>query len=101
MKKSLLMLMTIAVLLLAACVQPVAPAADGGGAAAGETTTLTYFTFSAAPDHLTDLDAMIAEFNKIHPEITIKIETAPYDDYFTKLQTLVAGGTAPGVYELN
>ena len=99
MKKQLLIVLSMVVLLLAGCIQPSAPAA--GGDAAPATTTLTYFTFSAAPDHLKDLDAMIAAFNKVHPEITIKVETAPYNDYFPKLQTMVAGGTAPDVYELN
>jgi len=63
--------------------------------------TLTYFTFSAAPDHLKDLDDMIKIFASAHPNIKIKVETAAWNDYFTKLQTLIAGGTAPDVFELN
>jgi len=66
-----------------------------------EPVTLTYFTFSAAPDHLEDLDEMIQIFEQAHPNINIKVETASWDDYFTKLQTLIAGGTAPDVFELN
>ena len=77
-----------------------APAATTA-AASGAPVTITYFTFSAAPDHLKDLDAMIKAFNVVNPNITIKVETAPYDTYFTKLQTLVASNTAPDVYELN
>ncbi len=69
--------------------------------AAKAPVTITYYTFSAAPDHLKDLDAMIKAFQVQNPEITVKVETAPYDTYFTKLQTLVAGNTAPDVYELN
>ncbi len=63
--------------------------------------TITYFTFSAAPDHLTDLDEMIRIFEEAHPGIKIKVETASWGEYFTKLQTLIAGGTAPDVFELN
>lgn len=66
-----------------------------------EPVEVTYFTFSAAPDHLEDLDAMIAAFNEQYPNVNIKVETAPFADYFTKLQTLIAGGTAPDVFELN
>ena len=66
-----------------------------------EPVELTYFTFSAAPDHLEDLDQMIAAFNAEYPNVQVKVETAPFDDYFTKLQTLIAGGTAPDVFELN
>jgi multiple sugar transport system substrate-binding protein len=64
-------------------------------------TEITYFTFSAAPDHLEDLDAMITAFEDANPGITVKVETAPYDSYFTELQTRIAGGDAPDVYELN
>lgn len=66
-----------------------------------EPAEITYYTFSAAPDHLKDLDQMIQIFEKDHPLIKVKVETAPFADYFTKLQTLVAGGTAPDVFELN
>lgn len=66
-----------------------------------EDVTLTYFTFSAAPDHLEDLDEMIAIFEAEHPNIQIEVQTAAWDDYFTKLQTLIAGGEAPDIFELN
>ena len=69
--------------------------------APAEPVTLTYFTFSAAPDHLGELDEMVQLFEASHPGIKIKVETAAWDDYFTKLQALIAGGTAPDVFELN
>lgn len=78
-------------------------AATGTGAepAAEEPVTITYYTFSAAPDHLEALDQMIAAFNVEHPTIEVRVETAPFDDYFTRLQALIAGGQAPDVFELN
>lgn len=93
----------ILVLLLAGCVavSPAAPAATGGESAPAAKTTITYFTFSAAPDHLADIDQMVAAFEAANPDIEVKVETAPFDQYFTKLQTLIAGGTAPDVFELN
>ncbi len=100
-------LLALFALLLSACVAaPVAaPAAEQPAAAAdtaaGQPVELTFFTFSAAPEHLDSLDEMIAAFEAANPGITVKVETAPFDQYFTKLQTLVAGGTAPDVYELN
>lgn len=66
-----------------------------------EPVTITYFTFSAAPDHLEDLDEMIAIFEGENPSITVNVETAAWDDYFTLLQTNIAGGVAPDVFELN
>lgn len=68
---------------------------------AGDPVTIRYFTFSAAPDHLDTLDGMIAAFNEEHPEITVEVETAPFDDYFTLLQTQLAAGDAPDAFEVN
>lgn len=75
----------------------------GGSDASGsdEEVTISYFTFSAAPDHLEDLDAIIAAFEEENPNINIEPQTASYDDYFTSLQTQIAGGTAPDTFELN
>lgn len=73
------------------------PAVSGGS----KTVSLTYFTFSAAPDHLNSLNALIQIFEKQHPNIRISYQTAPYSDYFTKLQTEIAGGNAPDTFELD
>jgi multiple sugar transport system substrate-binding protein len=69
--------------------------------AAPKPVTITYFTFSAVPDHLDTLKAQIAAFHKANPTINVKVQTAAYADYFTKLKTQVAGGTAPDVFDLN
>ena len=66
-----------------------------------EPVTLTYFTFSAVPDHLADLDAIVQAFEQKNPNISIEVQTAAYADYFTKLQTQVASGSAPDTFELN
>ena len=52
-------------------------------------TTIKYATYSAGPDHLEDLDKMVAEFEKQNPDIKVETEVIGYDDYFTKLQTQV------------
>lgn len=71
------------------------------GAHAQDEVTISYFTFSAAPDHLEDLDQMIALFEAANPGIKVEVETAAYADYFTELQTRIAGGDAPDTFELN
>lgn len=81
-----------------ALVLTVAPLAS---ISAQEKTEITYFTFSAAPDHLEDIDAMVKLFEAANPDITVKVETAAYDDYFTELQTRIAGNDAPDTFELN
>jgi multiple sugar transport system substrate-binding protein len=66
-----------------------------------KTVTVSYFTFSAAPDHLNTLNALVQIFEKQNPNIRISYTTAPYGDYFTKLQTEIAGGNAPDAFELD
>lgn len=68
---------------------------------AQESATVRYFTFSAAPDYLEELDMIIAAFEEANPGITIEVATAPYDDYFTLLEADFVGGDAPDVFELN
>jgi multiple sugar transport system substrate-binding protein len=74
---------------------------DGSSGDGGATGTITYFTFSAAPDHLKDLDAIRVAFEADNPGIKVDVRTAAYKDYFTALQTQIAGGNAPDTFELN
>lgn len=78
---------------LSACSSDEGPGSDTG--------TITYFTFSAAPDHLEDLDAIRVAFEAENPGIKVDIRTASYADYFTALQTQIAGNNAPDTFELN
>jgi len=89
------MLRRLLFLLVGVCLLFVLPAAAQDG------TTIRYFTFSAAPDHLEDLDTIITAFETENPGITVEVETAPFADYFTLLQAGVASGDAPDVFELN
>lgn len=68
---------------------------------AQEDVTLRYFTFSAAPDYLDELDTIIAAFEAENPNINIEVESAAFADYFTLLQADVVSGSAPDVFELN
>jgi multiple sugar transport system substrate-binding protein len=63
--------------------------------------TVKYMTFSAAPNYLEQLDETIGAFEAANPGIRVEYETAAFDDYFTKLQTLVASRTLPDTFELN
>ncbi len=64
-------------------------------------TTVTYFTFTTDNDHIDELEALIAAFEGENPDIVIDYSTAPFDSYFTRLQTEFAAGDAPDVFELN
>ncbi|MFI9558404.1 ABC transporter substrate-binding protein [Nonomuraea endophytica] len=98
MSRKIMATLVATALLATACSQGSATKAPTGE---GGKTTLRYFTFSAAPDHVKDLDAITAAFEKANPTIDVVVETAPYEQYFTKLQTSIAGGTAPDTFELN
>lgn len=69
--------------------------------AAQDTVEISYFSFSAGTEQQATLEAMVAAFEEANPGIKVKLESAPYGDYFTELQTRVAAGDAPDVYELN
>ncbi len=71
------------------------------GGAYAEDVTIDYMTFSAAPNYISDLEATIAAFEQSHPGIHVKYQTASWDAYFTKLQTMVASHKAPDAFELN
>ncbi len=78
-----------------------APSASSSPAAPVSATTVSYMNFSANGGHEKDLAAIVTAFQKENPGITVKVENVAYDDYFTKLQTAVAGGTAADAFELN
>lgn len=69
--------------------------------ASKEPVTIKYFTFSPGESHEEDLKAMIKEFEEKNPGIKVEYEMASFNDYFTKLQTRIAGGAAPDTFELN
>jgi multiple sugar transport system substrate-binding protein len=90
----------IATLVLGACSQGSATSSSDSDDSDG-TTTITYMEFSSNGGHEQDLQAIVDAFEADNPDIDVKVETTPYDDYFTKLQTALAGGTAGDAFELN
>ena len=97
-------------LLLSACGPASTPAASPSSEPTGETqqqtaeaepVTITYCNFNASGGNEETLQRMYEAFHEEYPNITVEIETIAMDDYFTQMQTRVAGGTAPDCYELN
>ena len=78
-----------------------APADETGQQTAEEPVTITYCNFNASGGNEETLQKMYEAFHEEYPNITVEIETIAMDDYFTQMQTRVAGGTAPDCYELN
>ena len=72
-----------------------------GNPSADQPVTITYSNFNASGGNEETLQKMYEAFHEEYPNITVKIETIASSDYFTQLQTRVAGGTAPDCFELN
>lgn len=76
----------------------VAGEANGGAANSGtnsEQVTITHYTIDS--EDRTFIEKLIPEFEKEHPNIKVKVEKAPYEQFDSKLQTLIAGGKSPDV----
>lgn len=72
-------------------------------ATAGETdgpVTITYSNFISAGGNEANMDAIVAAFEEANPDIKVDVETLPYGDYFTALQTDLAAGTQSDVFDL-
>lgn len=106
MKKLIAMLLAMVICLaLAACggggtssISAASSTAPGSGdtssAAGGEPVTLTYWMHSsAAVDVL--MDELVKEFNEANPDIIVKTEYIPFDDYMSKLIPASAPIQAP------
>lgn len=65
----------------------------------GAEVTISYGIWDAA--QRPGVEAQIAAFNAIHANITIEPQIVPWDDYWTKLQTGVAGGSTYDVFWMN
>ena len=109
--KRLMFVLLMASLLLAACgggAQPVATEAPAGGepaataaSSAGEEPVEITFTMWGAPEEFTVWQALVDDFHKANPNITVNVDVSDWDSYWTKLNTLVAGGTPPDVFAEN
>ncbi|MDR3242301.1 MAG: sugar ABC transporter substrate-binding protein [Lactobacillaceae bacterium] len=97
MKKSTIGIIAVAVVVVAAV--GVYTFTKSGGSSGK--TEIEYYSFSANPDYEKQLNEMVADFEKEHKDIKVNVQLAPFDTYLTKIQTLLAGGKAPDVFELN
>ena len=77
-----------------------APAASAStGQASSGPASIVYWSHEYDPRIELDKE-LIAEFSAANPEITVKYETFPYEDYETKVFTAIAGGTGPDLFNL-
>ncbi|MBN1486989.1 MAG: extracellular solute-binding protein, partial [Anaerolineae bacterium] len=60
-----------------------------------ETVEITIWTMPNGADPQGSIDAEIAEFNKIHPNIKVTAEIVGWGDAYGRIQTAVQGGEGP------
>jgi len=58
-----------------------------------------FLGYSSDPPTKKKMEEIIAKFESSHPNIKIKTETAPYEDFYQKLTTQIAAGTAPDIWQ--
>ncbi|MBT2215981.1 sugar ABC transporter substrate-binding protein [Virgibacillus dakarensis] len=93
MKKLLLVFSLLLLAVVAAC------SSDGEKASSDGKTTIKYGYWDKKQEDL--MKNLVAEFNKDHPDINVKLELTPYDQYFTKLDAAATGGSLPDVFWMN
>ncbi|MBI3972485.1 MAG: sugar ABC transporter substrate-binding protein [Chloroflexi bacterium] len=77
------------------------PAEPKGNKPAANTqpATIEFHTNQAAAP-FASLETSLAAFRQRHPQITVNVTNTPGATYTDKLQTLIAGGTAPDMFRL-
>jgi multiple sugar transport system substrate-binding protein len=86
----------VAALGLSACSSPGTSGADFSTDSAA---SITYAIWDE--NQVPALDANIAAFNEIYPNVDVTIDITPWAQYWTKLQTQASGDTLPDVFWMN
>jgi multiple sugar transport system substrate-binding protein len=75
---------------------------SGGGTPSDSAgpVTITYTNFTSNGGNEENLQKIIDAFEAENERITVEVSTLPYADYFTALQTDLAGGTASDVFDI-
>lgn len=73
--------------------------ACGGGddSGSGGPITLRMTTWSSNPAHVQLFDSIAADYKAGHPDVTVKFDALPLDNYTTTVTTQIAGGNAPDI----
>lgn len=66
----------------------------------GDPVTITYSNFISNGGNEDNLATIVEAFEKENPDVKVDVTTLPYADYFTALQTDLAGGTVSDVFDI-
>jgi multiple sugar transport system substrate-binding protein len=70
---------------------------DTAGEGSGVTLRLGFYAPAGGGSEET-MQQLAADFEEQNPNIDLKLQSAPYEQFFPRLRTQVAGGTAPDVW---
>jgi multiple sugar transport system substrate-binding protein len=90
MKRKILFTVLIVALLVSAC----------GKKSASGPVEITFMAWGA-PEELAVWQKIADEFHTANSNITVKMDVSDWDSYWTKLDTLFAGGTPPDVFAMD
>ena len=90
MKRNILFIVLIVTLLVSAC----------GKKAASGPVEITFMAWGA-PEELAVWQKIADEFHAANTGITVKMDVSDWESYWTKLDTLFAGGTPPDVFAMD
>jgi multiple sugar transport system substrate-binding protein len=84
----------------AATEKPAVTEAPKAAEAPAEAVEITFMAWGA-PEELAVWQQIADEFHAANPNITVKMDVSEWDSYWTKLDTLFAGGTPPDVFAMD
>ncbi|MBN2469117.1 MAG: extracellular solute-binding protein, partial [Anaerolineae bacterium] len=70
------------------------------GLRAQEPVTLVMLSHFAEADRLRTLEAMVEDYTALHPEVSIEIQTVPFEELLTRIITARTAGTSPDIYHV-
>src|SRR4051812_12004376 len=83
--------------MLSACSGSSGKTSSESGSKDGVTLTYAIWDVNQAPA----LKEIANKFTESHPNIKVKVEVTPWDQYWTKLETAATGGSLPDLFWLN
>lgn len=63
-------------------------------------TELTYMMWGDPPE-IAVWEAIVADFEALHPDISVKVEVADWDSYWNKLRVTTVGGNPPDIFAMD
>lgn len=107
MRKTVIALVLLTVVIMAACsngkggsnAATPGTSATPSGADASKKVTITYGMWDK--NYQPAVESVIKKFNETHPNIEVKIELTPWDQYWNKLETAAVGKSLTDVFWMN